>query len=641
MSERALIPSKAAAAAWSFTPARFGTLQRKCSCGGSSNGGSASSGGECAECKKEEKTLQRRAVHDGSTDAAPPIVYDVLRSPGQPLDRATRAFMEPRFGHDFSKVRIHTDSRAAESARAVNAIAYTVGQNVVFGAGQHEPATSTGRASLAHELTHVVQQKGFSESPILRVGNAADPCEREAEAAASGTMDMGASRSVQPASELIQRQADESVSNTGSASSAVQDPQAPNPPSGTQTPTSAATSTEKPETCAAPPDMACPATKAPAAGVTNTLVFPVDSAVLNATQRAEVDAAAASWNSGGATGNVRVDGYASAEYKCDYNWQLSCRRAQAVAAELEHPSDGSKKVPSTNISLFAHGESDEAGAALAPNRRVTISMPVAPTKPVVPTPSPSPSPSPSVTCKLPASLGVGRTGCGTGSDFTHFDFPSISAASELKLAAWAAAHGATALPLIPLPGLPFRSLVPNAECELEMDAVLVGFARGAGHAAFSRFRAGTGGTETHSAGSTLGKDALVSGSFAHTLVAVKHDIESKLAIQAASGKLDPCALKVVPPATHFGVSDGMTLKAVIGGTHGERLNATAFTGDIPTRTYSIGLEFLICDNFGVDEADLYAPGLFAFWVLQHERSATLYAPFINLLDLPVTVSGTF
>ena len=62
---------------------------------------------------------------------------------------------------------------------------------------------------------------------------------------------------------------------------------------------------------------------------------------------------------------------------------------------------------------------------------------------------------------------------------------------------------------------------------------------------------------------------------------------------------------------------------------------------IPSRTYTIGLRFLICDDFGVDESDLYAPGLFAFWVLQHERSATHYAPFINELDLAVTESGTF
>lgn len=90
--------------------------------------------------------------------AAPPIVHDVLRSPGQPIDRAARDFMEPRFGIDFSGVRVHTGEAADASARAVNAHAYAVGQHVVFAAGQFSPDTYAGRRLFAHELTHVVQQ---------------------------------------------------------------------------------------------------------------------------------------------------------------------------------------------------------------------------------------------------------------------------------------------------------------------------------------------------------------------------------------------------------------------------------------------------------------------------------------------------
>lgn len=89
----------------------------------------------------------------------PLIVHEVLRSPGHPLDANTRAFMEPRFGHDFSGVRVHSDTKAAESARAVNALAYTVGRDVMFGAGQYQPATNIGRNLMAHELTHMVQQR--------------------------------------------------------------------------------------------------------------------------------------------------------------------------------------------------------------------------------------------------------------------------------------------------------------------------------------------------------------------------------------------------------------------------------------------------------------------------------------------------
>jgi hypothetical protein len=89
---------------------------------------------------------------------APPIVNEVLHSPGQPLDKSTRDFMEPRFGQDFSGVRVHTDAKAAESARAVNAKAYTAGNNMVFGAGEYAPGTHEGQRLLGHELTHVVQQ---------------------------------------------------------------------------------------------------------------------------------------------------------------------------------------------------------------------------------------------------------------------------------------------------------------------------------------------------------------------------------------------------------------------------------------------------------------------------------------------------
>jgi hypothetical protein len=133
--------------------------------------------------------LQRSAVANGPA-IAPPIMQDVLRSPGQPLDSATRAFMEPRFGHDFSGVRVHTDAQAAESARSVNALAYTVGSNVVFGAGQYAPGTVAGQRLLAHELTHVVQQAAsvasVQEKPA--VSDAGDSSEQEAEQAAEAVV---------------------------------------------------------------------------------------------------------------------------------------------------------------------------------------------------------------------------------------------------------------------------------------------------------------------------------------------------------------------------------------------------------------------------------------------------------------------
>jgi hypothetical protein len=156
-------------------------LQRKCACGGS-----VGFSGKCEDCAKDGLAVQRRAPGP-ATGLAPPIVHEVLRSSGQPLDAATRAFMEPRFGHDFSRVRIHADAKAARSAEAIDALAYTVGSQVVFGAGRYAPTSGKGQELLAHELTHVVQQHGKASSALtsphgsLPVGTRSDSSEREAE----------------------------------------------------------------------------------------------------------------------------------------------------------------------------------------------------------------------------------------------------------------------------------------------------------------------------------------------------------------------------------------------------------------------------------------------------------------------------
>jgi hypothetical protein len=124
----------------------------------------------CSKCAEDEEFLQKKDFSAGemasdSVAGVPSIVHDVLRSPGQPLDQTARAFFEPRFGHDFGDVRVHVDAKAAESARAVNALAYTVGNDVVFGAGQYTPGAYQSMRLLIHELTHVVQQR---QPPLLQ-----------------------------------------------------------------------------------------------------------------------------------------------------------------------------------------------------------------------------------------------------------------------------------------------------------------------------------------------------------------------------------------------------------------------------------------------------------------------------------------
>lgn len=106
-----------------------------------------------------------------------------LHSEGQPLDKATRAGMEPKFGHDFSQVRVHAGQQAGEAARALNARAYTVGPDIVFGANEYQPSTARGRQLIAHELAHTVQQGGKGRQHPDASAKPSAAAETEADAA--------------------------------------------------------------------------------------------------------------------------------------------------------------------------------------------------------------------------------------------------------------------------------------------------------------------------------------------------------------------------------------------------------------------------------------------------------------------------
>jgi GH24 family phage-related lysozyme (muramidase) len=153
-------------------------LQRKCA--GSRSAGSC----HCEACAK------KGAGHAAQehAEAAPPLVREVLNTAGQALDTATRGSMEQRFGHDFGRVRIHADGKADASARAVGASAYAVGPHIVFARGQYAPATRMGEMVLAHELTHVLQQPTPASSGEIRLGEAGDTHEREADSISAQVM---------------------------------------------------------------------------------------------------------------------------------------------------------------------------------------------------------------------------------------------------------------------------------------------------------------------------------------------------------------------------------------------------------------------------------------------------------------------
>ena len=187
-----------------FIPGRGLLLQRKCDCGTHTMGG-----GQCAECAKNKTDLQRKltigasndplereadqiadqvmaaSAHSAVSDAplriqryagqatgdvgtAPASVDRVLASPGRPLEPALRQDMEQRFSHDFSRVRVHSGGAAEQSAREVHANAYTVGHNIVFGAGRFAPDTHEGQRLIAHELTHAVQQRSHASTSSLQ-----------------------------------------------------------------------------------------------------------------------------------------------------------------------------------------------------------------------------------------------------------------------------------------------------------------------------------------------------------------------------------------------------------------------------------------------------------------------------------------
>ncbi|MFZ1410224.1 MAG: DUF4157 domain-containing protein [Micropruina sp.] len=141
-------------------------------------------------------------------------VHDVISSGGRPLEPDVRDDMEARLGHDFSNVRIHDDAAAADSASAVNAHAYTVGPNVVFQRDRYDPSSAEGKTTLAHELTHVIQQRsgpvdGTSAPGGIKVSDPSDRFEREASANAERAMTGPAPVQTTAVSAAVQREVEE------------------------------------------------------------------------------------------------------------------------------------------------------------------------------------------------------------------------------------------------------------------------------------------------------------------------------------------------------------------------------------------------------------------------------------------------
>ena len=231
----------------------------------------------CADCEEEQKHKGVSQVQRKERAAdRPPIASAVagsiqnLRGGGRALASGTRAFFEPRFGADFSRVRVHTDTRAAEAAASIGARAFTLGHDIAFASGQYSPESGEGRRLLAHELTHVVQQNG-SQAPQRF----------------SGTRSL--------VSDVIQRAGD---------------------------PTKI------------PPGLACPTDLTPGAPAGTDLRFSVGGRGITPAHTAQLTVFRGTWLAAGGTDDIVVHGYASTTGEQGANWTLSCDRAEAVRAEL-------------------------------------------------------------------------------------------------------------------------------------------------------------------------------------------------------------------------------------------------------------------------------------------------------------------
>jgi hypothetical protein len=200
-------------------PAVHGTLQRcgpvPCNC----------------PDREDSAALRRTAIEPTPTadDRAPAIVDEVLESPGEPLTPEIRALLEPRFDQDFSQVRVHTDTKAAASAEAVDALAYTVGQHVMFAAGTWAPQTQRGLELVVHELAHTIQQRGepTSAHAPLTISEPTDASERAADRVAREVVTGPALQAVGGTRHRIARQAEDATAGDG-CNEAM--PQLPAPP---------------------------------------------------------------------------------------------------------------------------------------------------------------------------------------------------------------------------------------------------------------------------------------------------------------------------------------------------------------------------------------------------------------------------
>lgn len=314
------------------------TVEPRCGCGRSAPHG------ECASCRQSRGLIQRSGRTTTAREA-PASVHDVLHTPGRAFDRTTRAAFESSFGESFGHVRLHDDARAHASAQAIGARAYTVGEHMVFGAGALTSETLAGRHLLAHELTHVLQQRSSSPSPDvgLAIGRPYDAVEGEADRTAHAVTSGGeVPQRFRAAGAVVQRACGAAAIGARAAECADRDP----------------------------------------VFVTGHPLFRFDVNCddFAAGEEARLRGVAAALP---ASGPIVVHGYASTDGDPDFNEHLSCARARRAEAVLSGP--GGAGIDPARVTTERHGPTPGPAA----DRRSVVIEAAAPV-PVPPGPPPTP-----------------------------------------------------------------------------------------------------------------------------------------------------------------------------------------------------------------------------------------------------------
>jgi len=344
---------------------------------------------------------------------------DRSRRYGQPLPEVERSFMERRFGTDFSDVKVHTDNRATQLSRELNARAFTHGKDIFFNRGQYNPATFSGKHLLAHELTHVVQQTGSVQNQqilLTRIDEGFPLCKYPnntnvetnllPSVSASGTSGKPRAHTLDQTNNLKNYQ---TLASQTAPTMPDQKEEIDKPGNIKPTASSASSSVlvehDKSQNTSksriinpgsfsiisrvipiltmpvvpqiqrraipslAPTDLSCATMDVSGTSGELDLLFSQNQATLNPANRVLVENYVGIWVTGGLSADLTISGYASKEGRQRHNWRLSCERAEAVQAELIRigvPRD--KTEP-----LWAHGETEDFdNTNLEPNRRATI-----------------------------------------------------------------------------------------------------------------------------------------------------------------------------------------------------------------------------------------------------------------------------